>query len=255
MTTVLNVVLVDNNEAAEIKTVRMTSNEWCPYICADTLRNKGLIIEVVSLAFKEVGLKTEYTYTKSWKRSIQETIAGNQDILLDADDEHLELLDFATNFYINDESVLVHLKNRKITLNYPIDLLQYKLGVIEDYIYDEKDGLWIKYIGEHSNTLKIKESLGEPHLLELLTRKRIDLAVVNWQVAKYQLDEEQLKKFEYITKDIITLIHIGFTRSERGERIKAKFEQGFNRLIGTDKLKNIYAKYHVEMPDFTHPDE
>lgn len=249
--TLFGTIVAENTNPPPLKTIKVTSDDWCPYICPETLRNKGLIVEIVAAAFQEVGLKTEYEYTRSWKRAIQNVTNGINDILLDADEEHSEILDFSENFYVIDESVFVMLKNRNITLNYPEDLKRYKLGVIKEYIYDEKYGRWEKYINEHPNTLKITESQGEPHLLELLARKRIDIALVNWDVARYKLDEAQLKQFSTVEKGVSSFLHLGFTRSERGRKIKKRFEQGFNRLIDTEKLKGIYAKYHVKMPDFS----
>jgi len=245
------IVVAENAPTTPLTTINVTSDDWCPYICPDTWRDKGLIIEVVTAALREVGLKTEYQYTKSWKRAIQNVETGFSDILLDADNEHSEILDFAENFYVLDESVFVILKGRNITLNYPKDLWRYKLGVIKEYIYDKKYGQWEKYITEHPNVLKTSESLGESHLLELLARKRIDIVLLNWDVARHELDESQIKQFSIIEKGVSSLLHLGFTRSERGRKIKEKFEQGFNRLIDTKKLKNIYAKYHIKMPDFS----
>ena len=246
----LGTIAAEKSTIIPLKTVSVTSDDWCPYICPDTLRNKGLIIEIVTAALKEAGLKTEYEYTKSWKRAIQNVTNGVNDILLDADEEHSKILDFSENFYVLDESVFIILKNRNITLNYPKDLRRFKLGVIQEYIYDEKYGQWEKHINEHPNTLKSKESLGESHLLELLARKRIDIALVNWDVARYKLDEAQIKQYRIIEKGVSSFLHLGFTRSDRGRKIKNIFEQGFNRLIGTEKLKSIYAKYHIKMPDF-----
>jgi ABC-type amino acid transport substrate-binding protein len=249
--TFFGTIIAENNNVMSLKTIKITSDNWCPYICPDTLRNKGLIIDVVTAALKEVGLKTEYIYTKSWNRSIQNVTSGKNDILLDAFPEHNKILDISDSYYVLDESVFVILKNSNITLNYPKDLWNYRLGVIEGYVYDNNDDQWEKHITGHPNPLKSAEPLGEPHLLELLTRKRIDIALVNWDVARYKLNETDIKKFNTIEKGISSYLRIGFTRSERGRKIKDKFEQGFNRLIGTDKLKNIYAKYYIKMPDFS----
>jgi polar amino acid transport system substrate-binding protein len=244
-------IFAKSSDTAPLKKIKISSDDWCPYICPDTLRDKGLITEVVTAALKEVGLKTEYIYTKSWKRAIQNVTLGDNDILLDAAEEHRDILDFAANFYVVDESVFVILKDSNITLNYRKDLWKHKLGVIEGYVYYEQYGPWAKHISEHPNTLKINQSLGEAHLLELLARKRIDITVLNWDVARYKLNEAQVKKFRIIEKEVSSFLYLGFTRSDRGRKIKKLFEQGFNRLIGTEKIKNIYIKYHIEMPDFS----
>ncbi|MFT5451226.1 MAG: ABC-type amino acid transport substrate-binding protein, partial [Enterobacterales bacterium] len=217
---VYGTTVAENTNTVPLKTIKITSDDWCPYICPETLRNKGLIIEIATAALQEVGLKTEYVYTRSWKRAIQNVTNGISDILLDADEEHSKILDFSGSFYVLDESVFVILKNRDITLNYPKDLKGYKLGVIEDYVYDEKHGPWEKQINEHPNTLKTKESLGEPHLLKLLARKRIDIALVNWDVARYKLDETQIKQFSTISKGVSSYLHLGFRRSDRGRKVR-----------------------------------
>lgn len=52
-------------QAAEI--VRLSNGEWPPYL-SEKLPNQGAASHIVRLAFKEVGLETEYIF-KPWKRS------------------------------------------------------------------------------------------------------------------------------------------------------------------------------------------
>ena len=73
-------LVAENTNVAPLKIIKVSSDDWCPYVCPNTLRNKGLIIEVVTAALQEVGLKTEYEDTKSWKRAIQDVTKGLSDI-------------------------------------------------------------------------------------------------------------------------------------------------------------------------------
>ena len=244
-------LVAEDTTTATLKTVSVTSSDWCPYVCPETLRNRGLVIEIITASLAEIELKTEYIYSKSREIALQQVKTGLIDILLNAGDDHSKILDLSKIFYVLDESVFVILKQRPITLNYPKDLLRYKLGGIEETIFDTKDGQWEKQITEHPNTLNVSKFQGEVSLLELLAKKRIDIALVNWDVAQYKLEQAQLKQFRIIEKGISFYFRLGFASSDRGRKIKSKFEQGFNRLIGTEKLKNIYAKYHIKMPKFS----
>jgi len=129
---------------------------------------------------------------------------------------------------------------------------RYKIGVISEYIYDVNNGPWEPYIQNHPRSLKISINQGEPHMLKLLLRKRIDIAVLNWNVAKHSLkNNEQYSKIKITRKGISSDLHVGFTRSKRGQKMKNLFNLGFRRLIGTEKLAAIYKKYNIKMPQFT----
>jgi ABC-type amino acid transport substrate-binding protein len=116
----------------------------------------------------------------SWIQNVKFGLAA---VLLATDEENTKDVILATDFYFYDETIFAVLKNSDILLNDTKDLLNYKIGVLENYGYDDR-GRWEEYIENHSNSIKISASQGEPHLLNLLVRKRIEIAILNLDVAK-----------------------------------------------------------------------
>lgn len=232
-------------------TVILTAENWCPYTCLSTDENKGLMVDVVDAAFREVGLDVRYDYKTSWTRASQNIKNGVSDVLLGATSLHQEYTKRAPEFYIKDETVFVTLKNQQIVLDKPQDLHNYRIGVMGEYIYDDDDS-WLDYVGNHPDRVVINISKGEPHLLNLLQRKRIEIAVVNMDVIRYSiLNTHQTDEFEIFRKNISDRLHLGFAKTERGLEFRNQFKIGFSRLVKSDKLKAIYEKYQLEMPDFS----
>ena len=243
-----------NSKSTAIQSVKLTSIDNCPYICPHTLRNRGLILDIVAMSFKEVGISVDYEYSESRSSAVATVKSGAKDILLGFNKSQTEQLDYADNFYINDETSFVILKKSRIKLAYAKDLKTYKLGLIEGTSFDNNDGSWNKAIAEHTLSRKSNQPLAELQLLKLLEAKNIDIAVMNWDFAKYNMQQSEQDKFRTIQKDIITKLHLGFTISERGRVLKRKFIEGFNRLLDTEKLEQIYLKYQMQMPEFSYAD-
>ena len=248
---IFSTVAVANNKSSVSDVVIITADNWCPYTCLNTNKHKGLIVEVVKAAFNEVELTTKYEYRATWSRAVQNVKFGLADVLLAADEENTEDVILAPNFYFFDETIFAVLKNKNISLNDAKELLNYKIGILEGYGYDN-DGIWEEYIENHPNSVKISTSQGEPHLLNLLVRERIEIAILNWDVAKYALNNNSdLSNVEIIRKNALAKLTIGFTRSKQGEHYRTLFSQGFKKLVKANKLKAIYKKYGVELPNFS----
>lgn len=231
-------------------TIYITADNWCPYSCLDTDENKGLLVEVVKAAFESSGINIVYKHELSWARAIQNTRDGTTDALLGADIENSNDIDLARIFYIYDETVFAVLKERNIQINEGKDLLKYKIGRVDQYTYDD-DGLWEDYIEKHPDSSGINVREGEAHLLTLLERGRIDIAVINSIVAQRTIrDNPQLSKIDIIHRDVKSKLYVGFPYTERGKQLKKVFTDGFRALIGTKKLENIYNKYNIKLPNY-----
>ncbi|MFT5452261.1 MAG: polar amino acid transport system substrate-binding protein [Enterobacterales bacterium] len=248
---ILSTATAVENKPSLSDVVIITADNWCPYTCKDSDVHKGLIVDVVKAAFNEVELTAKYEYRVSWTRAKQNVTFGLADVILAADEENTKEVILAKNFYFYDETIFAVLKKNNILLNETKDLLNYKIGVLEDYGYDD-GGIWEVHIEGHPNSTKISASQGEPHLLNLLVRNRIEIAILNWDVAKNAvLSNPKLANIEMIRKNVLSKLTIGFTRSKRGEHYRKMFNKGFDQLIQTNKLTTIYNKYAIELPNFT----
>jgi len=235
--------------ASKINIVNATADNWCPYTCTDNRKDRGLLIDILEAAFEELDIQLNYSY-RSWSRSIQDVKNGSSDILIGAISEQKKDFYIAFDFFTPDETVFAVRKDSNIVINEGKDLNKYKIAHVLDYEYDAT-GLWQPFIDNHQNKVAISSTQGERHLLTLLQRNRIDLAVINKKVASYNLQDMAHKEnIELLHRGISSNIYLAFTISERGEKIRDLFQKGFKRLIGTEKLQTIYTKYQVQMPDF-----
>ncbi|MCK5643482.1 MAG: transporter substrate-binding domain-containing protein, partial [Gammaproteobacteria bacterium] len=210
--------LVDAYQAYDqsVKVVKLIADEWCPYTCAENHENKGLIVDVAAAAFKEVGLQVSYT-SASWGRAIREVERGNHDALLGADAAYLENIYLAKDFLIKEEAVFVFLTGSNITIGRAKDLSKYKIGYMDGYHYGGH-GVWQENIRNHSNAIPLSGAYGEVRLLNLLMNKRIDIAVMNIDVAKHYIHENPaIEGISFIRKDITSNLHIGFSPNARGK--------------------------------------
>lgn len=239
---------IANDETTQtIPAVKLIADEWCPYTCRDSVQDRGLIVDVAAAAFKEVGMEVSYEST-SWTRAIREVDNGGHDALLGADIVRRPYFYFSEDFLINEETAFVILSDSDITIDKPADLSKYKLGLMANYAYADNSE-WQSVIHGHANTVQLPGSYGEVRLLELLGKKRIEIALMNIDVAKYYVkNHPEMQSPKYIRKGLNGTLMVGFSPNERGKALSLKFTEGLQRIKNTEKLKAIYKKYGIDLP-------
>jgi polar amino acid transport system substrate-binding protein len=246
--TLFNIVQAKEN-VDNISIVNATADNWCPYTCMDKLENRGLLIEILEAAFDKQNILLNYSYN-SWSRSVQNVKNGTSDILIGAIAKQQGEFYIAFDFFTPDETVFAVRKDSNILINEGKDLNKYQIAHVIGYEYDDT-GLWQPFIDNHQNKVVISSTLGEQHLLTLLERGRIELAVLNKRVAIYNLQDIKFKEsVTLVQQGIVSNIYLAFTLSQRGKKARNLFQKGFKQLIGTEKLRSIYTKYQVPMPNF-----
>ncbi len=231
------------------KTVYMTSDGWCPFTCLHTDKNKGLFYDVATAAFAQSGYQTVYV-SSSWDRAIHNVKTGKFDILLGANTTQQKDFLLNTDFFVPDRTAFAVLKNSDIKIHKGEDLNAYRIGKVQGYSYDIT-GVWEVFIQNNPNTTDIASSAGEKHLLDLVARQRIEVAVLNHDVASHYMKVNQLlTNIHLIQTDMSSDLYVGFFPSERGELLRELFAKGFKAVVEKDLLKPIYDKYQIEMPDF-----
>ena len=228
--------------------VFVTGDVWCPYTCEDDAKNRGLLTEVAEQAFSEVGLQTFY-FSSSWNRAVSNVKKGKHDILLGANTEQARDYELYTDYYIEDVTVFATLKDASINITQGAHLTPYRIGKVEEYDYDET-GVWEPYIQEHPNVINVTSIRGEEHLLDLLLRNRIAVAVMNRDVASFYTNHKNLTQIHLIKPNISSRLFLGFNRSERGLMLREKFREGVKVLMSKNRLAPIYEKYQIPMPEF-----
>ena len=247
----LNLIAQSKIDLTSTNIYKMTAENWCPYTCDSNTKKQGVLTEVVIAALQEVDAKATYYSSTSRIRAIQNTLDGRADLILSAEEEEFEYFDLYKEFFVYDESVLIVRRKDNITLNTTQDMKGYRVGTITEYDYHAPDQEWLYAIHNHKNKVESTINHGEHHLLRLLQRDRIDIAIMNYDVSKHYIEKLGLdNEFQIFRKNIVYKIYPGFAYTERGQAFKALFSKGFNKLKQTDKLRSIYGRYEVTMPEF-----
>ena len=227
--------------------VRLISDEWCPFTCLESSENRGLIVDVAEAAFKEVGHEVVYEVSP-WARAIREVQNGRVDALLGADSAKRKELFLAEDFLIVEETVFAILDDSLAVIDTPSDLLNYKIGHKDNYNYGG-DPDWQSAIEKHTNATALSGTYDETRLIDLLTNKRIEVAIMCIDIAKlYLRNHPEITNIKFIKKNLKSDLHIGFSPNPRGELLRSKFLEGYNRLKNSGQLILIYEKYGINMP-------
>ena len=245
-------VTADEPSSQLPKVLKVASDNWCPYACLSTDKHQGVFIDALKYVF-EPDIKVSYKHS-SWVRAIENVKKGQFHALPAAIDEQRRDFDFADNFYLLDESVFVVKTGSDIKIVDPADLNAYSLGSIKGYFYDDT-GSWQNVIDEHKNHLQITSRLGEAHLLELLAKGRIQVAVVNRDVAQYSMAKQGLgKQLKLIRVGIGSKMYIAFARTPEGKATLDYFDKNISKLLNNEsEVKALFERYGLDVPDHLSP--
>ncbi len=235
--------------ADETPIVSVVADNWCPYTCKSTEANKGLMTEVVEQAFATRQMATKYTSTV-WTRALYNVKRGFQDAVMGVDEDYIGNFSVYSGFYIVDETVFVTKRGSGITLNHGEDLLKYQLGLVAEYNYAMLFD-WVPAVKGNSNQIKVYTDQGEEKLLSLLLNGRIDISVVNFDVARMYLNKlGQLADTKIIRKGLEDKVYVAFTKSSRGKMLTREFSKGFKTILKNGTLKKVFDTYDIEMPNY-----
>jgi len=248
--------------AKQPKTLVVTSDEWCPYVCDDEAL-PGFLVEVV----KEIAQKNKIKITFSLTplaRALNLAEKGKVDILLALTPQHItdyqlqqSQLSFGglyNDFYVQAESswrfqdinnLKSYLKNNAI------------LGTINGYQYGETVDGFIKDNSEHVFSASGNSPLTKQ--LRMLKMGRLDILLDSRFTVQYQLTKLQEKDIIYAgTQGDFTPLLLGFSSSLSKELINL-FDQGLITLRQSGRLQQILAKYgtldwHLAEHNFSNKD-
>lgn len=234
----------------DLTTVVLTSDDWCPFTCSATADEQGLLVDVTRAAFEKVGVAVDYR-TIAWRRAILQATNGTADGLIGAPGAFEKDLYIAKDFIIYDRTTFLVLKDSNVKIKVPSDLNRYIIGKVAEYAYGDAT-TWNPTIQLHSNNIELNSDAGEYKLIDLLLKKRVQVAIVNKDLARRYLRKiDQLTGVEFINHDIKGDLYIGFTKNKRGKYFHRKFQEGYALLKKTVELRQLYQKYDVEMPVVT----
>jgi polar amino acid transport system substrate-binding protein len=125
--------------AQESKEVVLATGEWTPYV-SETMEGYGAFAEIVSAAFKEMGVPVKYVFSP-WKRAEGEVYAGEAFAAFPyiKTEERLKKYDYSDPV-MPSTGVFFYMPNRqksKITYEKLEDLKSYRVGGVLGYWYEE----------------------------------------------------------------------------------------------------------------------
>ena len=212
------------------RTIIGTSDIWCPYTCKNDSDFHGALYDKVKAIISNGGHDFVFHHT-SWQRASELVKSGEAHILLGINKDYAqkEGLDIFDAYEVPVNSVFL-IRNSHKELFKTDTLEQLRLGFMKYYRYDAT-GQWEKKLINLANGVAVDTHLGEDHLLTLLNRNRIDVALVNEHVAnRFMADTEKAKEFTVLDKGVSIPISLAFSKNSLGQSIKADFKKHYREL-------------------------
>ena len=220
-------------------TLTLATTHWCPYTCVEEGGNSNIVGNYVSdiLSKHDIKLIVE---TAPWSRAIKLAEHGAVDGLLTAIHSEAPLLNFPQNPIAEFQVCFYALKSSKWRYKEPLDLQNYKLGIIQDYGYDEKIDQYIVKNYHSKQIVSITGNDGTPRLLQMLLTGRVDIIVedklvLKWHAIKNNIDLSNvsnvgcakaqpfylaLNKHKKSNEKVINILNTEFSLPENQVRLK-----------------------------------
>jgi len=231
------------NSADLPQIVRLGSGEWPPYEGA-SLPNFGLTNYIVTEAFREAGMKVEYSFLP-WKRSMQFAREGR----LDGTFVWTKTPEREKDFYFSEvllsqQTVFFHRKDFKLSWNRITDLKGLKIGVTVGYVYNpdldkllQADLISLKKNKKTDFFSLINNNPRDEMSLRQLASGKINIWPVEVPVAKTLMNKhlkgDDRKVLTYHPKPIkINSYHLLITKKNglRSQKILTAFNKGLEKV-------------------------
>ncbi len=171
------------------KIIRIASDPWCPFVCAQNSDKPGILIEVVKRVFEpEHRILTDLM---PWSRVIEETRIGRAHIVIGALKSDVPDFVFPRESIVRQKSCFyVHPKStwkfREIK-----DLKSVRLGGVQDYKYGEPVD---EYIRNHLDSDQVDLMSGidtGERLIKKLESSRVDVIIEDESVVRYLISRSK----------------------------------------------------------------
>lgn len=217
----------------------MVTVEWAPHYGADLPEN-GLTTALVKAAFKAAGHNAEVEFIP-WKRALKEVREGLHDVVMGAyfNEERAEIYHMSDPIYSLD-LVFVARPGLGIRKYESLqDLKKYRIGITRGFANSEAFDA-ADYLDKHvasTPTLNIRK----------LFRGRIDLAVMNYDLFRYNANREGfcVGNVEYLEPPLNTpFLHIMASREiGDGEEIINDFNKGLQAIKDSGEYLRIFSRF------------
>ncbi|USD40171.1 transporter substrate-binding domain-containing protein [Vibrio sp. SCSIO 43135] len=221
--------------------VTAAQNEWPPYI-NDSGEMPGLAYEVVRRALRVEGFKLRFRL-KPWSRAFKEVSNQKTDLLISVwyNEERAKTFLYSQPFMINTVR-LVTLKDDDFSYRTPNDIRNKKVGILDNYSYDEN------FLASEAYTKVTAVDLIAS--IKLLKSGRIDMFVSDELVARWTINSlaYNVSDFAFIHNEIASQpLYIAISKSHpKANQIIEAFNQGLQFLVESGEMKAIYKRYQFD---------
>lgn len=229
-------------QAVFSQVLSIRADEWCPYNCDPSGKEKGYVIEILESMASKHQLKLDYQIMP-WSRSLNEARSGKVDMVIGAVDGDREGLIFSEPIGRDSECVFA-IKGSPIKSIE--DLNQFSsIGTVIDYVYSEEVMTWIT-----ANPQKI-QPVGGDNPLESNFKKvlggRISALLENQAVGNHYLNlNPDFNKIKSIGCLAGSLMYVAFSKSKPDSQ---KYVNLLNKTLiemkKTGEFKKLLQKYNV----------
>ena len=231
--------IVSLANVASARNISMVTVEWAPHYGADLPEN-GLTTALVKAAFKAAGHNAEVGFIP-WKRALKEVREGLHDVVMGAyyNEDRARIYHMSDPIYSLD---LVFIARPGLGIrNYDSlqDLKKYRIGISRGFANSEEFDS-ADYLDKHiatTPTLNIRK----------LFRGRIDLAVMNYDLFRYNANREGfcVGNVEFLEPPLDTpYLHIMASREvgDGGEIIN-DFNNGLKAIKESGEYLRIFSRF------------
>lgn len=165
-------------------TIYLASLEWPPFT-GQQLANNGKTAELVSHIFNQMGYRVVIDFLP-WSRAVKLSTGTKPKYLAYFPEYPLQHDDLKLSGCIGYSHVgLAEHKHAPLQINATIDLQNYRLGVVQDYVNTTAIDQLIK-----DKRLNVEISLTDKQNLLRLAHQRLDAAVIDYDVMQYLIATE-----------------------------------------------------------------
>ncbi len=233
--------------------ITLVSDYYCPFNCKDSDEKKGILIDIVSEAFRPHGIKVEYKNIP-WSRAIADTRAGKYTAIIGAARQEAPDFIFPAIPQITAHFIFYTLKDSSWYYDYHEKAILDKIsfGAVNDYSYNKEID---SYIAKNKkNPSKVQLAYGEDAIgmnIQKLLSGRVDAVleenmVIRNYITEHNL-EDKLRPAGVLLEDTSSFLFIAFSPKNPDSKKYARIlDQETLNMIYSGRIAEIMKNYKVK---------
>ncbi len=242
MTTLAALFMLGAPASADV--IDLRADAWCPFNCDPDSDRPGYMVEVAQEALALYGHEVRYS-SMTWSRSLSQALSGEITGVIGTDQDESPDLILGPPMG-NYQEAIVFRAGEAQSIETAEDLEGIRIGAILDYDYN---AVIAAYVAENARNPERVQMIGgddplKRNLLKLTTG-RIDMAIDEYSVVSYMIDQLSLQdELEVLHYGEATELHIGFSPALEASPLYAQqLADGLKQLKASGRYGEILARY------------